>query len=341
MTARSSIQMTAARRRFDAANIGQFGVIGAVVLMVILFGIADPRFFSNFFHPNNVANIGRQTTLLLITSFAMTFIILSGQIDISIGAIASASSVVIAMLIARGEPVPLAILTGVGLGALLGLINGLITVKGKIPSFIVTLGMLNIIQGLALAATNASTITLPNNPTVAAFRDTFARGALTLPGGLVVPNPILFALILLLILLWVLTRTKFGADVYAVGGGATSSRLAGIKVDQVKIAVFVLSGTLVALAAVVYTARLGNGQPLGMIGYELDAIAAVVIGGTSFTGGRGSLLRTVVGAFLIGILNNSLSLMGVSFVLQQVVSGVVIVMAVLIDIWTRRRVGGK
>jgi ribose transport system permease protein len=125
--------------------------------------------------------------------------------------------------------------------------------------------------------------------------------------------------------------------VYAVGGSQAASRLAGIQVDRVRIAVFVLSGTLVALAAVVYTARLGNGQPLGMIGYELDAIAAVVIGGTSFSGGRGSLLRTVVGALLIGILNNSLSLMGVSFVLQQVVSGVVIVLAVLIDNWTRRR----
>jgi ribose transport system permease protein len=322
--------------RLSRATLGQFGVIGVVVAMVIIFGVVDPDFFGNFFHPNNVANIGRQTTLLLITAFAMTFIILSGEIDISIGAIASASSVVIALLISQGQPVLLAIAAGVGLGALLGLVNGVITVKGKIPSFIVTLGMLNLIQGFALAATNASTITLPNNPTVAGFRDLFARGAQTLPGGLIIPNPILFALGILLILVFILRRTKFGADVYAVGGNALSSRLAGIKVDQVKIGVFVLSGVLVALAAVIYTARLGNGQPLGMIGYELDAIAAVVIGGTSFTGGRGSLLRTVVGAFLIGILNNSLSLMGVSFVLQQVVSGVVIILAVLIDYWARR-----
>jgi ribose transport system permease protein len=336
MTTLQAAQPVSARRILTPTFIGQFGVIGAVIVMILLFGIADPDFFANFFSPNNIANVGRQTTLLLITSFAMTFIILSGEIDISIGAIASASSVVIALLIMQGQPTLLAILSGVGLGALLGLVNGIITVKGKIPSFIVTLGMLNVIQGLALSATNASTITLPNNPTVAAFRDTFARGALTLPGGLIIPNPVLFALLILLVLLFVLTRTKFGADVYAVGGNAVSSRLAGIKIDQVTIAVFVLSGTLVALAAVVYTARLGNGQPLGMIGYELDAIAAVVIGGTSFSGGRGSLLRTVVGALLIGILNNSLSLMGVSFVLQQVVSGVVIVLAVLIDIWTRR-----
>jgi ribose transport system permease protein len=153
-----------ARRLISPSFIGQFGVIGAILLMIGVFGIADPDFFSNFFHPNNIANIGRQTTLLLITSFAMTFIILAGEIDISIGAIASASSVVIALLITQGQPAILAILSGVGLGALLGLVNGIITVKGRIPSFIVTLGMLNIIQGLALAATNASTITLPNRP---------------------------------------------------------------------------------------------------------------------------------------------------------------------------------
>ncbi len=336
MAAANLSASTARPPRLSRAMIGQFGVIGVVVAMVVVFGIADPDFFANFFHPNNIANIGRQTTLLLITAFAMTFIILSGEIDISIGAIASASSVVIALLISQGQPVLLAIAAGGGLGALLGLVNGVVTIKGKIPSFIVTLGMLNLIQGFALAATNASTITLPNNPTVAGFRDLFARGTQTLPGGLIIPNPILFALVILLALLFILTRTKFGADVYAVGGNAVSSRLAGIKVDQVKIGVFVLSGILVALAAVIYTARLGNGQPLGMIGYELDAIAAVVIGGTSFTGGRGSLLRTVVGAFLIGILNNSLSLMGVSFVLQQVVSGVIIILAVLIDYWARR-----
>lgn len=324
------------RRMISSSLIGQLAVLGAVLGMLILFSLVDDRFFNNFFSPNNFANIGRQTTLLLITGFAMTFVILSGEIDISIGAIASLCSVIIALLISQGQPVIVAIAAGVALGGFLGFINGVITVKGKIPSFIVTLGMLNLIQGFALSLTNASTITLPNNPTVAGFRDMFARGAVTLPLGIVVPNPIVFAIGLLVILVLLLTRTKFGADIYAVGGSAASSRLAGIKVDRVKIAVFALSGMLVALAALIYTARLGNGQPLGMIGYELDAIAAVVIGGTSFTGGRGSLYRTVVGALLIGVLNNSLSLMGVNYVLQQVVSGSVIIIAVLIDTWARR-----
>jgi ribose transport system permease protein len=184
-----------------------------------------------------------------------------------------------------------------------------------------------VIRGVALALTNASTITFKND----GYRILFARGVF-----LGIPSPVWFALLLFLILLFVLQRTRFGANVYAVGGNETSARLAGIPTRAVKLGVFTLSGALVACAAVVYTARLGNGQPEGMIGYELDAIAAVVIGGTSFTGGRGSLLRTVVGALLIGVLNNALVLMGAAFPVQLMVKGSVIILAVLMDYWTRR-----
>jgi ribose transport system permease protein len=322
---------TPARAALVRRNIGQFGVVFSVILLLIVFALVRADFPNVFFHPNNLANIARQVTLLMITSFAMTFIILSGEIDISIGAIASMCGVVIALLIQSGQPIPLALLAGVALGTLLGAINGFVIVRGKIPSFIVTLGTLNIVQGAALYLTKASTVTLPNNADTNAFRDLFARG--TLFG---IPHPLIIVVIVLLILLFLLTRTRFGSNVYAVGGNAASARLAGIPVNTVKIAVFTLAGLLVSIAAIVYTARLGNGQALGMIGYELDAIAAVVIGGTSFSGGRGSLWRTVIGALLVGVLNNALSLMGVSFVLQQVVSGVVIVLAVFIDQWTRR-----
>jgi ribose transport system permease protein len=317
--------------------IGQFGVIFAVLLMLITFSFLREDFLQIFFNPNNLANIGRQTTLLAITGFAMTLVILAGEIDISLGAIASMCGVIMALVIVNTGSWLLAIPAGIGVGALLGAINGLITVRGGIPSFIVTLGTLNVVQGAALALTNASTITLPANPTINEFRTLFARGMITLPFDIQVPNPVILVAILLIVLTFILTRTRFGVNIYAVGGGAASARLAGIAVGRVKLLVFTLGGALAAIAAVVYTARLGNGQPLGMIGYELDAIAAVVIGGTSFTGGRGSLWRTVLGALLIGVLNNALTLMNVNFNLQLVVRGAVIVLAVMLDAWTRRR----
>jgi ribose transport system permease protein len=319
-------------RFFNRRNIGQFGMVFFALALLIVFGLIKSDFFSVFFSAANFSNIGRQTALLLITGFAMTFVILSGEIDISIGAVASMAGVIIVLLITRGIPFPLAILAGIVFGAFVGLINGILTVKGKIPSFIVTLGTLSIINGWALAITNASTIRFDNN----AYRDLFARGTITLPGDIQLPAPVIIAFLMFLLLQFILTRTRFGADIYAVGGNSISARLAGIAVDRTKIGVFVLAGVLVALAAVVYTARLGNGQPEGMIGYELDAIAAVVIGGTSFSGGRGSLWRTILGALLIGVLNNSVSLMGLDFNLQLAIKGATIILAVLVDYYSRR-----
>lgn len=303
-------------------TIAEFGILIAIVLLIIGFSFASPFFLT----VSNFANIGRQTTLLAISAFAMTFVILSGEIDISIGAIASLAGVVIALILRAGGPMIVAILAGLGVGALAGLINGLLTVKGRIPSFIVTLGTLSVIQGVALAITNASTIVFQND----LYRDIFARAT---PLG--IPAPVWFALGLFIVLQWVLTQTKFGSDIYAVGGGPDTARLAGIPVDRVKIIVFTLSGALTAAAAFVLTARVGNGQPLGAQGLELDAIAAVVLGGTSFSGGRGALWRTVLGALLMGILNNGLTLVSIAYWPQLVVTGTIIVVAVYIDYLAR------
>lgn len=311
-------------RWLNANTISEFGVLIAIILMIIGFSFASPFFFT----ASNFANIGRQTTLLAISSFAMTFVILSGEIDISIGAIASLSGVVIALLLARELPMIVAILAGLGVGGLAGLVNGVITVKGRIPSFIVTLGTLSVIQGVALAMTNASTIVFSND----LYRDLFARGAV-----FGIPAPVIFALVLFLVLNWILTQTRFGANIYAVGGDARTARLAGIPVDRVKILVFMLSGVLTATASLVLTARVGNGQPLGAQGLELDAIAAVVLGGTSFLGGRGALWRTVLGALLIGVLNNGLTLISIAYWPQLTVKGAIIILAVYIDYLTRRR----
>ncbi|GIV53188.1 MAG: ribose import permease protein RbsC [Candidatus Kapaibacterium sp.] len=298
--------------------LGRFGIYLAIILVAAIFAVLKPVFLS----PDNIANIGRQVTLLTIAAFGMTFVILAGEIDISVGAIASMSSVIIASMLSTAMPWPLAVLAGVAAGAFVGAFNGVLTVKGQIPSFIVTLGALNVVRGLSLAATSASTIIFKND----VYRDIFARSA---PLG--IPSPVWLAVSLFLVLGYVLHRTKFGADIFAVGGNAQLARLAGIASDRVKIWAFVLCGAIAAFSATVLTARVGNGQPEGAIGLELDAIAAVVLGGNSFSGGRGSLWRTVLGALLIGILNNGLTLMNVNYNLQLVVKGSVIVLAVLLD----------
>ena len=295
-----------------------YGILAAIVVVVIFFSLANP-FFLTF---ENIANIGRQTTLLVVVSFAMTFVIISGEIDISIGATASIAGVAIAFALEAGWPWPVAVLCGVLLGGAIGAINGAVTVGGRIPSFIVTVGTLNVIRGLALAWTNASTIVFDNE----AFRTIFARGE---AAG--IPAPVWFAGSVFAVLFAVLHRSRLGSNIFAVGGNAESARLAGIPVARVKIAVFAISGAVAALAAVIMVARVGNGQPEGAIGIELSAIAAVVIGGSRFSGGRGSLGRTVLGALLIGTLGNGLTLMNVDHDWQLVVRGLVIVVAVLAD----------
>ncbi len=295
-----------------------YGIFAAIVVVVAFFAVANP-FFLTF---ENIANIGRQTTLLVVISFAMTFVIISGEIDISIGAITSVAAVAIAFALESGWSWPVAVLCGVLLGGAIGAINGGIIVAGGIPSFIVTVGTLNVIRGLALAWTNASTIVFDNET----FRMVFARGEMA---G--IPAPVWYAVVVFALLFVVLHRSRLGSNIFAVGGSAESARLAGIPVARVKVSVFAMSGAVAALAAVIMVARVGNGQPEGAIGIELSAIAAVVIGGTRFSGGRGSLGRTVLGALLIGVLGNGLTLMNVDHDWQLVVRGIVIVAAVLAD----------
>ena len=300
-----------------------YGILIAVVAVVLVFSLIHPSFLTG----RNLANIGRQTTLLALISFAMTFVIISGEIDISIGAVTSIAAVAVAFALNAGWPWGLAVFCALLLGAAIGAVNGMITVFARIPSFIVTVGTLNIVRGLTLAWTNASTITFHHE----AFRVIFARGR-----AFGVPAPVWFIVILFAFLYVLLHRSRLGADIFAVGGNAESARLAGIAAARVRVAVFALSGAVAASAAIIMVARVGNGQPEGAIGLELSAIAAVVIGGNSFSGGRGSLFRTVLGALLIGTLGNGLTLMNVDHDWQLAVRGVVILVAVFTDRLIRR-----
>lgn len=303
---------------------GQSGVLVGIVILVVFFAWRSPYFWD----VANFINIGQQTTLLAVAAFAMTYVILAGEIDLSIGAVASLLGILIAMAMRAGFPMEAAVVIGLSIGAGIGLINGALTVFGRVPSFIVTLGMFSVARGIAYALTNARAISVTDDR----FLDIFAKAA---PLG--VSATVWYAAAIFVGLHLLLTRTTFGAAVFAVGGNAEAARFAGIPIQRVKMHVFVLAGVLTGVTAILLTARLGTGFVEGARNLELDAIAAVVLGGTSFAGGRGSLVQTLFGALLIGILNNGLSLLNVESYYQLVIKGVIIIAAVLLDRWVAAR----
>lgn len=310
----------------NAASVRRFisrsGIYVAFAIVVVVFSLASPYFLT----VTNFLNIGQQTSVLFVAAFAMTFVILSGEIDLSIGSLAALVGVVIALLLTQGWPLALALLGGLAVGVVSGLISGSLTVIGQIPSFIVTLGMLSALRGISFLLTGSTAVPIESDAMLEIFADAEPLG---------IPVSIWFAAGIFAVLWVVLTRTRFGAYVYAVGGNAAAARLSGVNAVRVKIAVFALAGLVTACAGILLTARLGTGLAEGARNLELDAIAAVVLGGTSFAGGRGSLGKTVMGALLIGTLNNGLTLLNVSYFAQLIIKGAIIIAAVLLDRWTR------
>ncbi|MDZ4766225.1 MAG: ABC transporter permease [Chloroflexota bacterium] len=313
-----------ANRMNERRISNEYGILGAVVALFIFFSLASPFFFD----ANNLVNLGRQTVLLGVTAFAMTFIILSGEIDLSVGSVVSLISIIVAMTLRDTGSIIGALAVGLGAGALIGVINGLVTVKGHVPSFITTLGIFSAARGISLAVTNSVAIPILNEDYLLVFQD--AR-----PLGIAVS--VIYAVVLFAALHFVLTRTRFGTSIYAIGGNAMAARLSGIPVDRIKILVFVLAGTIIGFAAILQIARIGSASPEVARNLELDAIAAVVLGGTSLTGGRGSLVRTIFGVLLIGILNNGMNLLNIDSYFQFIIKGAIIILAVLIDRWSRGR----
>jgi ribose transport system permease protein len=292
-----------------------------IALLVVAAGLAVMS--PDFLTVANLLNVMRQVSINALIAFGMTLVILLGGIDLSVGSILALSSVFTATLISRGTDPVAATLVGIASGAVMGAANGLVIAKGKVAPFIATLGTMTILRGLALVLSNGSPVTGINS-------DFFTM----LGGGYVadlIPIPVIWMALMFAVIWFVLKKTVFGRHVYAVGGNEEASRLSGVSVDRVKIWVYTLSGAMSAMAGIILTSRLNSAQPTAGAGYELDAIAAVVLGGTSLTGGRGWIFGTLVGALLIGVLNNGLNLLGVSSFYQQVIKGVVILLAVLID----------
>jgi ribose transport system permease protein len=301
------------------------GIALVVILIMIILAIATP----NFFTASNLAIVARQVSLSAIIAIGMTMVILLGGIDLSVGSVVALSSVVIGYVMVRMQmPIWVAILVGLAVGAAVGLTNGFLIIRTRVPPFIITLGMMGLARGAALVITKGSTISgLP-------------LSYLNIGQGYLwgyIPYPVIIMIVIAVVVHLVLSRTTFGRRIYFIGSNEEAARLSGINVNQIKVIVFSLAATLAATEAVIETARMSTAQPASGVGYELTAIGAVIIGGASMMGGEGTILGTILGATLLGLITNGLILLGVSAYWQQVFSGTIIILAVALDTWRRNR----
>lgn len=282
---------------------------------------------SSFYSVSNLLNIVRQVTVVGLLAYGMTFVIISGGIDLSSGAAVAFVGVVVASLARMGMPVWVILLAGMLLGALCGFSLGAIIAYTGIPAFIATLGLQQIARALALLYSNGRPIS--------DFREDF----LFIGNGRVlgiIPVPVLIYIVIGTLSWMLLKKRKFGKHAYAIGGNEQAAIVCGVKVKQVKIRIYALMGMITGIAAIVLTSRVSTGNPSVGSGYELDAITAVVIGGASLSGGTGTIFGTVIGSLIIGVLDNGLSLLGVSPYWKQLIKGVLIISAVVLDMFKNR-----
>lgn len=301
----------------------KLGAIAGLVLLTAVFAASSPAFLQ----VNNLLNIALQTSVIAIIAIGQTYVVITGGIDLSVGALAALSGVITADLLTSGLPMPIAILAGLIGGTLCGVINGLLVTYGNIPPFIATLGMMGIARGAVLVVTNGVPVSgLP-------------KGFGWIGNGNVfgLPFPVILMFVIAAMFGYVLLKSRFGRGVFAVGSNEKTAYLSGLDVTRSKIGVYALSGFLAAVAGIILTSRLVSAAPTAGEGYELDSIAAAVIGGASLTGGVGGIAGTLIGAFVMGVLRNGLNLLDVSYYWQQIAIGVVIIGAVFLDGLRRRR----
>lgn len=292
----------------------------ALVGLMIVITIINPSFLTT----NNLLNLLLQVTANGFIAFGMTFVILTGGIDLSVGSSLALSSALAAGLIGGGLPVPVAIVLAICLGGLFGMLNGLLIAYGKLAPFIVTLATMTIFRGATLVYTNG-------NPVTKGLSDSFLFQFLGQGYIVGIPFPVILMFLVFVILAILLHKTAFGKAVYALGGNEKAAYISGIKLNKVKIIIYTISGMMASLSGLIITSRLSSAQPTAGASYEMDAIAAAVLGGTSLSGGKGRIWGTLIGALIIGVLNNGLNIIGVSAFWQQVVKGIVILIAVLLD----------
>lgn len=301
---------------------------GALILLFVVFSIASPYFFTF----DNVIGIFLATAVNGLLALGVTFIIITGGIDLSIGTVMTLASVMAGVFITFwGLPVPLGVLAGLGTGALCGLINGVIIAKLKMPPFVATLGMLYVAKGLSLVISGLKPVYFDETP---AYR-MIAMGSIV--PGVEIPNAVLVLFGAAIVASLILTQTVLGRYTFALGSNEEATRLSGVNTGTWKIIIYTLGGLFAGLAGIVVSARINSAQPSLGQGYELDAIAAAVIGGTSLSGGEGTILGTIIGAFIISTLNNGLRILSVPQEWQIVITGVILILAVYLDIIRRRQ----
>lgn len=316
-------------KKFLSVTVKEAGIGLVLVLLIIFFALVAPNFTSL----NNIRNVFTQITINTILAVGVTYAILMSEIDLSVGSVMALSAVAGALVMTTsgldpGLGLALGMVVCVVTGIICGFLNGFVTATWRLPSFIVTLGMLNIARGTALYITQARTIFDLPKPLTA-----FGSGALL---ENVLPWIFVVALVLVLVGQFLLSRTVFGRYVLAIGNNQEAVRLSGHNTSRYKIIAFIISGCTAGIASIIYMARLTIANPNLGAGFELNAIAAVIIGGTSLRGGKGSVIGTLLGASLLGVLTNGLILMGVGDFVRQIVTGVIIVAAVIFDTYRER-----
>jgi len=306
------------KRRAKTVDFRQFTLLFVLLAEIIIFACVIP----NFWAASNLVNVLRQVSITAIASTGMFMIILLGDIDLSIGSMYAFIGVICALLFVQTNNAVLSIVCGLAMGTGIGWAKGFITAKGKIPSFVTTLAFMSICRGLARVITGGSPVGVNDT----AYTDI---GAGYLFGSL--PIPVVLMIVVLLAGFFITNYTRFGRYIYAVGGNEQASRWSGLRTDFVRIVVFTLAGFFTGMSALILSGRLGGGLPEAGSGAEMDAITAVILGGTSLTGGRGKLWGVVLGVFVIGVLSNGLTMLKVSSYWQEVLKGIIILIAVLLD----------
>jgi len=318
---------------FKSDAVQKFLAFGALLVLIVFFSLASEHFltFSNW------KGILLATSVVGILAMGVTFVIITAGIDLSIGTTMTLSAVMTGWIITEaGLPIPVGIVGGILTGGTVGLVNGTLIARFGIPPFIATLGMLNVARGLALIISDLAPIYFPEDP---GFNEAFMGSVIETTGGPDIPNLIFVFFGAALVAGFILSKTIVGRYVFSIGSNEEATRLSGVRTVRFKASAYILSGLFAGLAGVIITARLNSAQPAVGFGYELDAIAAAVIGGTSLSGGEGSIMGTVIGAFIISVLTNGLRLMSVPQEWQIVITGGIVILAVYLDIVRRRRQG--
>ncbi len=294
------------------------GILVGLAILCTIISINSPVFLTT----KNIMNVLRQISANLFVACGMTIILIAGGIDLSVGSTIAVIGVAAASFLDMGLPVPLTVLACLALGAFVGFINGFIISRTKITPFIVTLSMANVLRGLAYVYTGATTIRIND------------RGYINIGTGFLgpVPLPAIYIVVVLIIVYLILNKSRLGRHIYAIGGNEKAARFSGIDVKKVRLLIYIFSGLMAAVASITLSARSYSGNPTAGEGAEMDAIAAVVVGGTPLTGGIGNIYNTVLGSLIIAMLGNGLVIMGVSSEMQMVIKGLVLIGAVFISL---------